>query len=84
MSKGEYIRQSVISSIGKHSNIGQSMQIKSGAITMTIAKTENITTNQSIYEGLGKSNVPSLCNLISNNDPNACQSYNNATMTVQS
>ena len=82
VNRGEYIKSSVVKAIGKHSNINQQTQIKSAALTLTMVKQDQNNNNQTIYEGLGKSNVPSLCNLNPNNDPNACNNYKNVTMTV--
>jgi hypothetical protein len=47
-----------------------------------MVKQEDKKNNQTIYEGLGKSSVPSLCDLSPKNDPNACKNYKNVTMTV--
>ena len=80
--RAEYIKSSVVNAIGKHSNIDQKTQIKSASLTLTMVKQEDKKNNQTIYEGLGKSSVPSLCDLSPKNDPNACKNYKNVTMTV--
>ena len=76
------MKKSIVNALGKHSNINQQTQIKSPAMTMTMVKTENVNKNQTIYEGLGKSNVPSICKMILNNNPNACSNTSNITMSV--
>jgi hypothetical protein len=83
INKGEYMKQNVINAISKHSNIGQPTEIKTAACVMTIMKTEDTNSNMSLYEGLGKASVPSLCDMNLNNDPAGCKKYENVTMAVR-
>ena len=54
--------------------------IKSSGLTMKIIKTENLSNNQTIYEGLTKISIPSFCDLIQNSD--CLNSFENITITV--
>ena len=67
-----------MNAIGKHSNIDQPSKLQSGSASMTISKTVNLNNSITINEGLGKSNLPSLCYL----NPKGCKSLTNVTMSV--
>ena len=75
ISKTETIKQTIQNAIGKHSNIDQKTQIKTNSLTMTMVKSSNVSNNSTIFEGLGKTNVPSVCKL----NPETC---NNANITM--
>jgi hypothetical protein len=65
-----------------HSNIEQTRKIKTRSYTITISKTENVSNNQLVYEGLSKTNLPPFCTLIA--DYQSCIDYENITMAVSS
>jgi hypothetical protein len=54
--------------------------IKTSGLTMKIIKTEDLSNNQTIYEGLAKMMIPSFCELIQKND--CFRNFENITITV--
>ena len=82
MYKGEYIKQRILNVIGSHSNIGQTRVIKSSGFTMKINKTEDLSNDQTFYEGLSKIKLPSFCDLV--NNVNCWNNFKNITITVNS
>jgi hypothetical protein len=48
--------------------------------TITISKTENLSNNQLVYEGLTKTNLPAFCSLTT--DSQSCINYENITIAV--
>ena len=82
VNKGDFISKIIVSVVGTHSNIGQLRIIKTSGLTMKIVKTEDLTNNQTIYEGLAKMMIPSFCELIQNKD--CFKNFENITLTVNS
>jgi hypothetical protein len=54
--------------------------IKTSGLTMKIIKTEDLSNNQTIYEGLAKMMIPSFCELIQNK--NCFNNFENITISV--
>jgi hypothetical protein len=78
VSKSESMKKVIFNIISRHSNINQSIEVKTGASTMTIFKTENLNQTLTVNEGLSKSIIPSFCSI----KPELCQSFQNISITV--